>query len=86
MIAAATPGDALGSRARQILLLTDVVMPGWAGRQLSERFACQQHPGPPVLFMSGWSASAGVPLPGAVLEKPFTPAQLLTGVKALLEA
>ncbi len=86
VLTASTPSEALTLASDDVsLLITDIQLPELTGPELAQRLLAE-HPSLRVLFMSGWSASAGVPLPGAVLEKPFTPVQLLTGVKALLEA
>lgn len=69
------------------LLLTDVVMPGLSGPELSDRAAALR-PGLPVLYMSGYSHDlmpertlrAGVRL----VEKPFTADLLLTRVREVL--
>ena len=69
------------------LLITDAVMPEMGGAELAAQFA-DCHPGVPVLCMSGYSAMVW---PGAAaaessyLQKPFTPAALLTRVRALLD-
>ncbi|WP_291272647.1 ATP-binding protein [Geothrix sp.] len=73
------------------LLLTDVIMPGMNGRQVSERVT-SAHPNLAVLFMSGYTddailrhgvLEANVPF----LQKPFTPAKLRMKVReALLRA
>ena len=71
------------------LLLTDVIMPGGiSGRDLAERLQAAR-PGLPVLFMSGYTADViatrGILEPGiTVVEKPFTTADLLGKVRALL--
>ena len=71
------------------LLLTDVIMPGGiTGRDLAERLQADR-PGLPVLFMSGYTADViatrGILAPGiSVVEKPFTTADLLGKVRALL--
>jgi len=71
------------------LLLSDVVMPGMLGNELAERMA-DVRPGTPVLFMSGYAqpvlASQGTLDPGvALLEKPFTAADLLSAVRKRLD-
>lgn len=70
------------------LLITDVIMPGLNGRQVSEQ-ASLHHPGLAVLFMSGYTDDAI--LRHGVLEanvhflgKPFTPSQLRIKVREAL--
>jgi nitrogen-specific signal transduction histidine kinase len=72
------------------MLLTDVVMPGYDGKQLYERISSGQ-PGLPVLYMSGYTDRAildhGVLNPGITfIQKPFSPAQLVRKVRAVLDA
>ena len=72
------------------LLATDVVMPGMSGRVLWDRLRAL-HPGPRVLFMSGYTDDAiarhGVLEPGiAFLQKPFTPFGLAQKVRDVLDA
>ncbi len=72
------------------LLLTDVVMPGMSGNDMS-RILLVKHPGMPVLYMSGYTDEAivqhGVLEPGInFLQKPFTPAALATKVREVLDA
>jgi len=71
------------------LLVTDVVMPGMGGRDLSRRIQ-QVRPGLKVLFVSGYTSDAivhhGVLEPGlAFLQKPFTPQQLAERVRSILD-
>ncbi|MEV6494896.1 ATP-binding protein, partial [Actinoplanes sp. NPDC051633] len=71
------------------LVVSDVVMPGMLGNELAERMA-DVRPGTPVLFMSGYAqpvlASQGTLDPGvALLEKPFTAADLLSAVRDRLD-
>jgi PAS domain S-box-containing protein len=68
------------------LIVTDIVMPNLSGvglaLRLSERGIASR-----VLFISGYSDHAPSELAtmGGVLEKPFTPAQLLDSVRAALD-
>jgi PAS domain S-box-containing protein len=71
------------------LLLTDIVMPGWNGRELAKE-AEKLRPGIRVLYMTGYSRNAvvhqgrldeGVDL----LQKPVSQAQLATRVRAALD-
>jgi CheY-like chemotaxis protein len=66
------------------LVVADVTMPGMSGRQLGERLR-QLRPEVPLLFMSGFtSPGIAADLPGPFLSKPFTQADLLRQVHALL--
>ena len=68
------------------LLLTDIIMPGMGGMELTEKFKAE-FPSVPVLFMSGyadqimrnWNALS------AYIQKPFTLTDLLTQVRELLD-
>ena len=71
------------------LLLTDIIMPGWNGRDLAKE-AERLRPGMQVLFMTGYSRNAvvhqgrldeGVDL----LQKPVSQAQLASRVRAALD-
>jgi CheY-like chemotaxis protein len=71
------------------LLVSDVVMPGMLGKELAERLVGSR-PETRVLYMSGYAqpvlASQGTLDPGvALLEKPFTAADLLTAVRERLD-
>ena len=71
------------------LMLTDVVMPGMNGVELSERLAPTQ-PGMKVLFMSGYTADAivhqGILESGlAFIQKPFAMATLTHKVREVLD-
>jgi len=79
----------LEDRTKRIdLLLTDVVMPGLNGRELSE-IAVKQRPGLKVLFMTGYSRNAivhhGRLDPGrALIQKPITENELSNRIQSLL--
>jgi CheY-like chemotaxis protein len=70
------------------LMLSDVVLPGIDGVELARRLR-RSDPGLPVLYMTGYApetlAERGLGGDDApVLEKPFTPAQLLVAVRSVL--
>ena len=70
------------------LVLTDVVMPGWSGRELADRLK-KRRPGIRVLFMSGYTNHAivhqGVLEQGAeFIQKPFSPDQLAIKIREML--
>jgi len=70
------------------MLITDVVMPGMSGRELSARL-CASHPDTKVLYLSGYTEDAiiheGVLEPGtAFLQKPFTLQALARKVREVL--
>ena len=72
------------------LLLTDVVMPAMNGRELAAA-ASKLRPDMAVLFMSGHAKEVvtkhGVIAAGVnLLQKPFTPDALATGVRTVLDA
>ena len=71
------------------LLITDVVMPGFNGRQLARQVE-QLYPQIKVLLMSGYTAEIvaeqdGKELVWAFLEKPFTPEELGLKVRQVLD-
>ena len=70
------------------LVLTDVIMAGLNGRELSEALAMIQ-PGLPVLFMSGYTgdevlARSLLPAKAPFIQKPFVPEELVARVRILL--
>jgi len=70
------------------ILITDVVMPGMSGRELSTRMRTS-HPQTKVLYLSGYTEDAivheGVLAPGtAFLQKPFTLHALARKVREIL--
>ncbi len=85
----ATPADALsGFDAPVDLLLTDVVMPGMSGKELTDRLRVAQ-PGLRVLFISGYTDNVmdryGLDAAGDMLvHKPFNAQQLLAAVQGVL--
>jgi PAS domain S-box-containing protein len=71
------------------LLLTDVIMPGMDGGQVSQEVA-RMRPGIRVLFMSGYAEDVVtgrqlVPPRSTLLPKPFTPAVLGAKVREVLD-
>ena len=70
------------------LLFTDVVMPGMGGAELAVAMN-ELYPGIKILFMSGYARSQlleeGIPADAPLLEKPFTPAQVVDMVRRFLE-
>ena len=64
------------------LLVTDVVMPEMDAFELADRVACEV-PGVRILYTSGYT-DAGAE--GPFIQKPFTPAQLVEKVEAVLAA
>ena len=70
------------------LVLSDVIMPGLNGRELSEALALTQ-PDIPVLFMSGYTgddvlARSLLPASAPFIQKPFAPEELVARVRMLL--
>ncbi len=72
------------------LVVTDVIMPGLTGRELSEALATAR-PGLPVLFMSGYTgedvlARSLLPDAAPFIQKPFAPEELVARVRTLLSS
>ncbi|MEJ2033291.1 MAG: ATP-binding protein, partial [Deltaproteobacteria bacterium] len=72
------------------LLLTDVVMKGMNGRELTEALT-QERSGMKVVFMSGYTdnviAHQGVLDPGVIfINKPLTPSFLISRIREILDA
>ena len=83
VIAAASPSDAIELAcvdAHIDLLVTDVVMPEMDAFELAERISSKL-PGVRILYTSGYT-DAGAE--GPFIQKPFTPAQLVAKVDAVL--
>ncbi len=77
-----------GTHSEIDMLITDVVMPGMSGRELSARL-CASHPHTKLLYLSGYTEDAivheGVLEPGtAFLQKPFTLQNLARKVREVL--
>lgn len=91
VLVAASPQEAIEISAkgeqRIDLLLTDVIMPGMNGRELS-RLIVQARPGIKVLFMSGYAADIlpqeGTDAETHFLKKPFTMQALLNAIEERL--
>lgn len=93
VLACASPEEALQRAAAHDgpiqLMVTDVVMPGMNGHELSTRMA-EMRPGIRTLFMSGYTANVivhqGVPDAGAdFLQKPVTMAALCSKIRSMLD-
>lgn len=69
------------------LVVSDILMPGVNGIELTERLA-RSHPRVPVVLMSGYGAQElaekGIASPCGVLTKPFLPAVLVAEVRRCL--
>jgi CheY-like chemotaxis protein len=84
VLEAATPSEALtlarNAGAEVDLLVTDVVMPEMDAFELANRITCEL-PAVRVLYTSGYTDAAAE---GPFIQKPFTPAQLIEKVGAVL--
>ncbi|HTR01576.1 MAG TPA: PAS domain S-box protein [Thermoanaerobaculia bacterium] len=72
------------------LLLTDVVMPGASGPELSRRLL-ERRPGTRVLYVSGYTDASmvshvAIDAAASFLQKPFTPETLARKVREVLDA
>jgi len=87
-------GDAVAAErlARELghvdVLVTDVLMPGMSGIELADRLTAVQ-PGLRVVFASGYAdgalAAREADLGGALLPKPFQPADLVSAVRVAID-
>ena len=94
VLVAPTPDEAIrvaDEHAGQIrLMVTDVVMPGMNGHDLSVQLT-SQYPGIKTLFMSGYPGNAikkfGMPEhPVNFIQKPFSASALTTMVRRVLDS
>jgi two-component system, cell cycle sensor histidine kinase and response regulator CckA len=91
VLSAETPSQALDLAAAPEqhidLLATDVIMPQMSGPDLYQRLL-PQHPGLPVLYISGYSSSVvphhGTPQEAFFLAKPFTLEQFMLRIALIL--
>ncbi|MFO0674400.1 MAG: ATP-binding protein [Polyangiaceae bacterium] len=74
---------ALPSLGALTLVVTDLILPGMSGVELAKRLAASPH-APPVLLVSGYAPDATSLEHYEVLPKPFTSADLLAKVAALV--
>jgi CheY-like chemotaxis protein len=72
------------TRPKVSLIVTDLVMPGMGGHAFALRVSRLPSP-PPVLYISGYEAPRGE-VAKRFLQKPFSAAELVEAVRALLEA
>jgi two-component system, cell cycle sensor histidine kinase and response regulator CckA len=84
VLEAATPSEAIAlardAGAEVDLLVTDVVMPEMDAFELADRITCEL-PTVRILYTSGYTDAAAE---GPFIQKPFTPAQLIEKVGAVL--
>jgi two-component system cell cycle sensor histidine kinase/response regulator CckA len=90
VLSCGSPDEALEICARHLdtihLLVTDMIMPGMNGRQLSEKVV-DLRPGIQVLYVSGYADSTQQEVVDSAmdyLQKPFTPEALALKVRELL--
>ena len=91
VLAAADGAEALALIERNgppDLVLTDIMMPGMSGSELG-RLLRQRFPSLPVLYMSGYSPGdlhrEGASPPARIMQKPFSPEELVRRVLEELE-
>jgi PAS domain S-box-containing protein len=93
VIDARSPSEALararGHGGRIDLLLSDVLLPEQNGWDLSRGLQAER-PGTPVLFISGYAGNRldgqpVLPVDAPLLQKPFTPGELLAGVRDAID-
>jgi PAS domain S-box-containing protein len=91
VLAAPAPAEALewyGDGAKDLdLLVTDIVMPGMGGRELAERLG-YVHANMRVLYTTGYTDEPLLTQGrtyGAVLEKPFSPGDMIRKVREILD-
>jgi two-component system, cell cycle sensor histidine kinase and response regulator CckA len=69
------------------LVITDLMMPEMGGSELARRLAVE-HPGLPILFLSGYTDDEttlrGLGPPSAFVQKPFTPGGLAERVREVI--
>jgi CheY-like chemotaxis protein len=86
VLEAATPSEAIAvardAGAEVDLLVTDVVMPEMDAFELADRITCEL-PAVRVLYTSGYTDAAAE---GPFIQKPFTPAQIVEKVGAVLNS
>jgi len=78
---------AAGLKDRIDILVTDMIMPGMNGRQLSEQL-CSLHPETKTIFMSGYADPSIIPdgavENGSFIQKPVMPSTLLAKIGHVL--
>jgi signal transduction histidine kinase len=67
------------------VVLTDIVMPAISGIELARRLR-NDRPGLPLVYFSGHAGDVELPDEGALLQKPFTPEQLVSAIGDVLPA
>ena len=67
------------------VVLTDIVMPAISGIELARRLR-NDRPGLPLVYFSGHAGDVELPDEGPLLQKPFTPEQLVSAIGDVLPA